>query len=137
MLNNQLIAELPQLLDLRVPYFDPSFEAMIRMQAKFAEEGYEKLSGVQRYVDVFKRRALPSSSISPDISLTLCATITLPASWMLKWKVSLQRCANYRYVEATDFHFHFIFHGLYRSARVRQESFETGSQEVLGDAGYD
>ncbi|KAL0956800.1 hypothetical protein HGRIS_002919 [Hohenbuehelia grisea] len=49
MLNTQLIAELPQLLDLRVPYFDPSFEAMIRMQSKFAEEGYEKLSGVQRY----------------------------------------------------------------------------------------
>ncbi len=47
-MNDQLIAELPQLLDLRVPYFDPSFEAMIRMQAKFAEEGYEKLSGVQR-----------------------------------------------------------------------------------------
>lgn len=51
MLNDQLIAELPQLLDLRVPYFDPSFEAMIRMQAKFAEEGYEKLSGVQRCVN--------------------------------------------------------------------------------------
>jgi len=49
MLNDQLIAELPQLLNLRVPYFDPSFEAMIRMQAKFAEEGYEKLSGVQRF----------------------------------------------------------------------------------------
>ena len=49
LLNDSLIAELPQLLDLRVPYFDPSFEAMIRMQAKFAEEGYEKLSGVQRY----------------------------------------------------------------------------------------
>lgn len=48
MLNEQLIAELPQLLDLRVPFFDPSFEAMIRMQCKFAEEGYEKLSGVQR-----------------------------------------------------------------------------------------
>lgn len=49
MLNDQLIAELPQLLDLRIPYFDPSFEAMIRMQVKFAEEGYEKLGGVQRY----------------------------------------------------------------------------------------
>ncbi|TCD69796.1 hypothetical protein EIP91_006109 [Steccherinum ochraceum] len=49
MMNEQLIAELPQLLDLRVPFFDPSFEAMIRMQCKFAEEGYEKLSGVQRY----------------------------------------------------------------------------------------
>ena len=47
-MNDQLIAELPQLLDLRVPYFDPSFEAMIRMQCKFAEEGYEKLGGVQR-----------------------------------------------------------------------------------------
>ena len=49
MLNEQLITELPQLLDLRIPYFDPSFEAMIRMQCKFAEEGYEKLGGVQRY----------------------------------------------------------------------------------------
>ncbi|KIJ68112.1 hypothetical protein HYDPIDRAFT_173776 [Hydnomerulius pinastri MD-312] len=49
LLNGQLVAELPQLLDLRVPYFDPSFEAMIRMQCKFAEEGYEKMSAVQRY----------------------------------------------------------------------------------------
>ncbi|KXN90977.1 Protein hob3 [Leucoagaricus sp. SymC.cos] len=49
LLNQQLIEELPQLLNLRVPYFDPTFEAMIRIQAKFAEEGYEKLSGVQRY----------------------------------------------------------------------------------------
>jgi len=51
LLNDQLIAELPQLLDLRVPYFDPSFEAMIRLQCKFAEEGYEKMSGVQRYFE--------------------------------------------------------------------------------------
>ena len=49
-MNHQLIEELPQLLELRVPFFDPSFEAMIRMQCKFAEEGYEKLGGVQRYV---------------------------------------------------------------------------------------
>ncbi|KAJ7898151.1 hypothetical protein B0H14DRAFT_2557197 [Mycena olivaceomarginata] len=42
MLNDQLVAELPQLMG-------PAFEAMIRMQSKFAEEGYEKLSGVQRY----------------------------------------------------------------------------------------
>jgi len=48
-LNEQLITELPQFLDLRVPYYDPSFEAMIRLQCKFAEEGYEKLGGVQRY----------------------------------------------------------------------------------------
>lgn len=51
-LNQQLISEIPQLLDLRIPYFDPSFEAMIRMQCKFAEEGYEKMGGVQRSVDL-------------------------------------------------------------------------------------
>ena len=44
LLNESLIKELPQLLDLCVPYFDPSFGAMIRMQGKFAEEVYEKLS---------------------------------------------------------------------------------------------
>jgi len=48
-LNQTIVSEMPQLLDLRIPYFDPSFEAMIRMQIKFAEEGYEKLGGVQRY----------------------------------------------------------------------------------------
>jgi len=50
-INLQLSSELPQFLDLRVPYLDPSFEAMVRMQLKFAEEGYEKLSGVQRYLE--------------------------------------------------------------------------------------
>ena len=69
MLNDQLIAELPQLLDLRIPYFDPSFEAMIRMQCKFAEEGYEKLGGVQRSV-------LPSlrltTSLSPSVLVGVC-----------------------------------------------------------------
>lgn len=47
-INQQLLTDLPRLLDLRIPYFDPSFEAMIRMQIKFAEEGYEKLGAVQR-----------------------------------------------------------------------------------------
>lgn len=50
-LDDQLKQELPQLRGLRVPYLDPSFEAMIRVQAKVAELGYEKLGGVQRYFD--------------------------------------------------------------------------------------
>lgn len=48
-INGQLLEELPMLVDLRIPYLDPSFEAMIRMQARFAEEGYEKMGGVQRF----------------------------------------------------------------------------------------
>lgn len=48
-LDEQLKEELPQLHALRVPFLDPSFEAMVRMQAKFAEDGYEKMGGVQRF----------------------------------------------------------------------------------------
>lgn len=47
--NESLGNELPQLVDLRVPYLDPSFEAMVRLQLRFAETGYEKLGGVQRW----------------------------------------------------------------------------------------
>jgi hypothetical protein len=47
-LNGALLEGLPQLVELRVPYLDPSFEAMVRCQLRFAEEGYEKMSGVQR-----------------------------------------------------------------------------------------
>ncbi|KAJ3479466.1 hypothetical protein NLI96_g9037 [Meripilus lineatus] len=71
MLNEQLIAELPQLLDLRVPYFDPSFEAMIRMQCKFAEEGYEKMSGVQRYFDDSVRDDYASGQLDSQVEAVL------------------------------------------------------------------
>lgn len=48
-IDEQLMTELPQLVDMRVPYLDPSLEMMIRIQIKFAQEGYEQLGGVQRY----------------------------------------------------------------------------------------
>lgn len=72
MLNEQLIGELPQLLELRVPYFDPSFEAMIRMQSKFAEEGYEKMSGVQRCFK-FPPQMNPYTEIEIQILCRQCA----------------------------------------------------------------
>lgn len=72
MLNEQLISELPQLLDLRVPFFDPSFEAMIRMQCKFAEEGYEKLSGVQRSVHTISVISSFQCLIHPQVFRRQC-----------------------------------------------------------------
>jgi hypothetical protein len=68
-MNNQLVTELPQLVDLRIPYFDPSFEAMIRMQAKFAEEGYEKLGGVQRYFPDSVRDDYAAGQLDAQVSL--------------------------------------------------------------------
>ena len=50
-LNDQLTAELPQLIDLRVPYLDPSFEALVKIQLRFCKEGYERMAQVQQYLD--------------------------------------------------------------------------------------
>lgn len=33
-LNEQLTGEIPQLIDLRVPYLDPSFEALVKIQLR-------------------------------------------------------------------------------------------------------
>lgn len=83
LLNEQLISELPQLLDLRIPYFDPSFEAMIRMQCKFAEEGYEKLGGVQRFDMPFSPATLRIIDARfPDTLRIMFGTTTLVDSWM-------------------------------------------------------
>jgi len=71
LLNDQLVRELPVLLEQRVPYFDPSFEAMIRMQCKVRRGGYEKLSGV--------RGASPAPSAPPFIS----PAASLPFAWRL------------------------------------------------------
>jgi len=70
-LNDQLIVELPQLLSLRVPYFDPSFEAMIRIQCKFAEEGYEKLSNVQKYFDDTVRDDYAAGQLDAQVEAVL------------------------------------------------------------------
>jgi hypothetical protein len=43
-INHQLIEDLPKLVDLRVPYLDPSFEALIKCQIKFAGDAYARLS---------------------------------------------------------------------------------------------
>ncbi|KAI9600683.1 hypothetical protein H4Q26_000473 [Puccinia striiformis f. sp. tritici PST-130] len=47
--NDSLTKELPEIVDLRIPYLDPCFEAMVRLQLSFHESGYDKLGGVQRY----------------------------------------------------------------------------------------
>ncbi|KAF8457979.1 BAR domain-containing protein [Terfezia claveryi] len=50
-LNEQLTTELPQLIDLRVPYLDPSFEALVKIQLRFCAEAYSRMAQVQQYLD--------------------------------------------------------------------------------------
>lgn len=50
-LNEQFKAELPQLISLRVPFYDPSFESLVKIQLKFCTEAYSRLAQVQQYLD--------------------------------------------------------------------------------------
>lgn len=54
-LNDQLKTELPQLINLRIPWYDPSFEALVKIQMRFCTEGYARLAQVQQYLDQTSR----------------------------------------------------------------------------------
>ncbi|KAK7184292.1 BAR adaptor protein Hob3 [Paraphaeosphaeria minitans] len=54
-LNEMLTTELPQLIDLRVPYLDPSFEALVKIQLRFCAEAYSRMAQVQQYLDADTR----------------------------------------------------------------------------------
>ena len=54
-LNDQLFTELPQLIDLRVPYLDPSFEALVKIQLRFCAEAYSRMAQVQQFLDADTR----------------------------------------------------------------------------------
>lgn len=49
-LNEQLKQELPQFIALRVPYYDPSFEACIKVHKRFCTELYARLAQIQQYL---------------------------------------------------------------------------------------
>lgn len=48
-LNSILIADLPKIVELRVPYLDPSFEALVKAQLKFCQTSYEQLEGLRHH----------------------------------------------------------------------------------------
>ena len=50
-LNEQLKLEIPQLIEVRVPYYDPSFESLVKIQLQFCTDGYTKLAQLQQYLD--------------------------------------------------------------------------------------
>lgn len=54
-LNAQLKSELPQLIALRVPFYDPSFESLVKIQLRFCTEGYSRLAQIQQYLDQSSR----------------------------------------------------------------------------------
>lgn len=80
-LNDQLKQELPQLVSLRVPYFDPSFESLVKIQLRFCTEGYTRLAQIQQYLDEQSRDDYANGTLDSKMeqilqqmsSLDICA----------------------------------------------------------------
>lgn len=99
-MDQQLRDELPQILSLRIPYLDPSFECMvrcskavhepeahfhlllqIRMQSHFASDGYDKLGGVQRYFAEGVRDDFASGGLDAQVRRPYSTSILCSICW--------------------------------------------------------
>lgn len=70
-LNEQLSTELPQLIDLRVPYLDPSFEALVKIQLRFCAEAYSRMAQVQQYLDADTREQYAQGHLDARVEQVL------------------------------------------------------------------
>ncbi len=70
-LNDQLYSEIPQLIDLRVPYLDPSFEALVKIQLRFCAEAYSRMAQVQQYLDADTREQYAQGQLDARVEQVL------------------------------------------------------------------
>ncbi|CAH6722814.1 reduced viability upon starvation protein 161 [[Candida] jaroonii] len=50
-LNEELKTELPKLINLRIPFLNPSFESFVKLQLRFFNENYKSLNEIQSNLD--------------------------------------------------------------------------------------
>jgi len=70
-INEQLFNELPQLIELRVPYLDPSFEALVKIQLRFCAEAYSRMAQVQQYLDADTREQYAQGQLDMRVEQVL------------------------------------------------------------------
>ena len=70
-LNEQLQTELPKLIELRVPYLDPSFEALVKIQLRFCAEAYSRMAQVQQYLDAETREQYAQGHLDSRVEQVL------------------------------------------------------------------
>ncbi|CAD0099337.1 unnamed protein product [Aureobasidium mustum] len=70
-LNEQLFNDLPQLIELRVPYLDPSFEALVKIQLRFCAEAYSRMAQVQQYLDPDTRDQYANGNLDARVEQVL------------------------------------------------------------------
>ena len=70
-LNEQLYTEIPEMIDIRVPYLDPSFEALVKIQLRFCSEAYSRMAQVQQYLDADTREQYAQGQLDERVENVL------------------------------------------------------------------
>lgn len=70
-INLQLKEDLPRLLDLRIPFLDPSFEAFVKIQLRFFSENFVHLNEFQRNLDARTREDYITGNLDEKIDEAL------------------------------------------------------------------
>lgn len=70
-LNTQLKDELPRLVEMRIPYLNPSFEAFVKIQLRYFSENYAKLNSVQKQLDAETRHDYISGNLDRKMDAIL------------------------------------------------------------------
>lgn len=66
-INEQLKDELPKLIDLRIPFLDPSFESFVKLQLRFFNENYNHLNNLQIKLDAQTREDYINGTLDEKI----------------------------------------------------------------------
>lgn len=79
-LNSRLKQELPELISIRVPYYDPSFESLVKIQLRFCTEGYSRLAQLQEHLEQSSRDEYANGILDSKIDTLLEQMTTLNIS---------------------------------------------------------
>ena len=75
--NRQLITEIPQLIDMRVAYLHPSFEALVKTQLQFNEDAYYSLNTISKSFETSgSLEGQVETALQRMKELTICRSIS-------------------------------------------------------------
>ncbi|KAK6455442.1 uncharacterized protein RJT20DRAFT_128679 [Scheffersomyces xylosifermentans] len=66
-INSKLKEELPKLINLRIPFLDPSFESFVKIQLRFFNENYNQLNQLQVKLDAKTREDYINGNLDKKI----------------------------------------------------------------------
>ena len=75
-INRQLVAEIPQLIDLRVAYLHPSFEALVKSQVQFNEDASFSMNAISKSFTEGSVEGRVESALQRMKDLTICRAIS-------------------------------------------------------------